>query len=126
MSVSERRRLIVFSQVKQGAISVAEAARSLGLSERQGRRLWKRFSQQGDAGLIHGLRGKPGNARHGALRAQALAVYRQKYATCNAAHAAVLLRDREKLAVPLEKAIKSMTITSRRSDQRRGAQSGSP
>ena len=68
MSANERRRLIVFRQVKHEAISVAEAARSLGLSERQSRRLWKRFRLQGDAGLIHGLRGQPGNAAHGALR----------------------------------------------------------
>lgn len=99
MSVRERRRLIVFSQVQKKAIGVAEAARLLGLSERQGRRLWKRYLQQGDRGLIHGLRGRPGNAGHGALRAQVLAVYGQKYAPCNAAHAAVLLQSREKLAV---------------------------
>jgi transposase len=99
MSASERRRLVVFSQVKQGAMSVAEAARSLGLSERQGRRLWKRYGQEGDAGLIHGLRGKKGNASREELRAKVLAVYRQKYAACNAAHAAVLLESREKLAV---------------------------
>jgi transposase len=99
MSGSERRRLIVFSQVKQGAISVAEAARSLGLSQRQGRRLWKRYKQKGDAGLIHGLRGKPGNASRGALRARVLALYREKYALCNASHAVALLRAREKLAI---------------------------
>jgi transposase len=100
MSASERRRLIVFSQVKQGAISVAEAARSLGLSERQGRRLWKRYCQKGDAGLIHGLRGKKGNACREALRGKVLALYRLKYAACNVSHAAVLLREREKLTIP--------------------------
>jgi len=99
MSVGERRRLVVLSQVKKKAISVAEAARSLGLSERHGRRLWKRYLQQGDKGLIHGLRGQPGNAGHATLRAKVLAVYSQKYAACNAAHAAVLLQSREKLAV---------------------------
>jgi len=99
MSVRERRRLIVFSQVKNQAISVAEAARSLGLSERQARRLWKRSGQKGDAGLIHGLRGKKGNASREALRRQVLALYRQKYAACNAAHAVALLKSRDHLAV---------------------------
>jgi transposase len=99
MSARERRRLIVFSQVKQQAISVAEAARSLGLSERQARRLWKRYQQKGDAGLIHGLRGKPGNASRAALRVQVLALYRQKYRPCNAAHAVALLKSRDKLAI---------------------------
>jgi transposase len=99
MSARERRRLIVFSQVKKEAISVAEAARSLGLSERQARRLWKRYGQKGDAGLIHGLRGKKGNASRDALRAKALALYRQHYAACNAAHAVALLKSRDKLAL---------------------------
>jgi transposase len=99
MSASERRRLIVFSQVKQGAISVAEAARSLGLSERQGRRVWKRYRQKGDRGLIHGLRGRTGNAGREALRAEVVALYRQKYAACNASHAAVLMLEKQKLAI---------------------------
>jgi transposase len=99
MSGRERRRLIVFSQVKQGAISVAEAARSLELSERQGRRLWKRYGQQGDAGLIHGLRGQKGNACRERLREKVLALYRQKYSRCNAAHAAALLGAQEKLVL---------------------------
>jgi transposase len=99
MSGSERRRLIVFSQVRQGAISVAEAARSLGLSERQGWRWWKRYREKGDAGLVHGLRGKEGNARRETLRARVLALYRQKYAICNASHAAALMLRQEKLAI---------------------------
>jgi transposase len=99
MSDGERRRLIVFSQVKKRAISVAEAARSLRLSERQARRLWKRYGQKGDAGLIHGLRGKKGNASREVLRVQVLALYRQKYAACNAAHAVALLKSRDHLAV---------------------------
>ena len=99
MIARERRRLIVFSQVKQGAISVAEAARSLGLSERQGRRVWKHYRQKGDGGLIHGLRGRKGNAGREALRVRALGLYRQKYAVCNASHAAMLMLEKEKLSV---------------------------
>jgi len=99
MSARERRRLIVFSQVKQSAISVAEAARSLSLSVRQGRRVWKQYREKGDAGLIHGLRGQKGNASREALRAKVLALYRQKYAACNASHAAMLMLEKEKVAV---------------------------
>lgn len=99
MSARERRRLIVFSQVKQQAISVAEAARSLELSGRQSRRLWKRYKEKGDAGLVHGLRGKKGNASREALRAKVLELYRQKYAACNVSHAAMLLLEKEKLAI---------------------------
>ncbi len=99
MSATERRRLTVFSRVKERAISVAEAARLLELSKRQARRLFKRYRQKGDAGLIHGLRGRSGNAAHGALREKVVALCRTKLRGFNAAHAAEFLA-LEKLPVP--------------------------
>jgi transposase len=99
MSARERQRLIVFSQVKKRAISVAEAGRLLGLSERQARRWGKRYREKGDAGLIHGLRGQPGNAAHGELRGQVLAACRNKYPGFSSAHARDFLA-KDKLPVP--------------------------
>ena len=99
MSRIERRRLETFSRVKEQAISVAHAGRLLGLSERQARRVWKRYKRQGDAGLIHGLRGRACNASDTALQARVLAVYRQKYRGVGAGHAADILADDEKLLV---------------------------
>ena len=100
MNTRERRRLEVFSRVKEQGLSVAKAADLLGLSERQARRLWKRYGQQGDAGLVHGLRGQAANAGHGALRERVLAVYREKYVAFTAAHAGDMLRRQEQLQVP--------------------------
>src|SRR5271168_828157 len=97
MSASERRRLTEFSRVRDGLCSVAETARRLGLSERQGRRLWKRYRRDGDAGLIHQLRGKASNAARKSVRGEALALYRRKYAGFGAAHAADLLGRDERL-----------------------------
>lgn len=91
MSGRERRRLEMFSQVKTGRISVSEASRRLGLSERQARRLWRRYLEVGDGGLTHGLRGRAGNAGKKRLRERALALYRRKYAGLGAAHAAELM-----------------------------------
>ena len=99
MSMTERRRLMVFSQVQERAISVAEAGRLLTLSERQAQRLWHRYREQGDGGLIHGLRGRPGNAAHPELQARVLAAYRARYGGFSAAHAAEFLA-REDLPVP--------------------------
>lgn len=99
MSAMERRRLTVLSRVKERTISVAEAQRLLGLSERQTQRLWKRYRERGDAGLIHGLRGRASNAAHGELKAQVLAAYRAQYRGFSAAHATEFLA-REKLTVP--------------------------
>jgi hypothetical protein len=57
----ERDRLEVFGRVKRGEPKVAAAAGLLGLSVRQGRRVWERFKGSGAAGLAHGLRGRASN-----------------------------------------------------------------
>jgi transposase len=88
MSVSERVRLAMFSRVKSKELSVAEAGRKLGLSLRQAYRVWKGYRERGDAGLIHGLRGRAGNAAKVALRARVVQRYRERYRGFNAAHAA--------------------------------------
>jgi transposase len=93
MSESERRRLEVFSRVRLGELSVAKAGRMIGISERQARRLWRRYSKEGDAGLIHGLRGRPSNASDVGHRQKVLARYRQRYLEFGAAHAAEHLAD---------------------------------
>ena len=99
MSARERRRLTEFSRVKDQLCSVAEAARRLQLSERQGRRLWAQYQLKQDAGLVHGLRGKPGNAAKTELRIKALALYRRRYLEFGAAHAADLMARDEKCVV---------------------------
>ena len=80
MSPKERRRLAVLSRVKDGNLSLTGAAELLDLSERQAWRVWARYRRAGDAGLVHGLRGQPGNRRGvAAVRKRALALYRQHY-----------------------------------------------
>ena len=81
MSVKERRRLEVMARVRDEGLTVAKASRLLGLSVRQGWRLCKRHREQGDAGLVHGLRGKPSNrATKASVRRAVLTLYREKYA----------------------------------------------
>ncbi len=123
MSELERHRLTVFSQVRLRQISVAKAGRILGISERQSRRLWKRFRHKGDAGLVHGLRGKPGNAAHGELQKRVLKRYRERYLELGPAHAAEHLA-REGLKVPAKSLwrwlkAEKLIVTPRRSDKHR-------
>ena len=81
MSVVERRRLEVFSRVRDGGFSVAEAARLLGISERQAWRLKARYAREGDGGLVHRLRGQASNRKFDdAVRSAVLKLYRAKYA----------------------------------------------
>lgn len=81
MSVAERKRLSILVQVCDGAMSVAAAAVLMGVSERQAWRLKVRYLRDGDAGLVHGLRGKCSNGKtDDAVRSAVLKLYRAKYA----------------------------------------------
>ena len=53
MTQKERERLKVIHRIEQEDLTVALAAESLHLSERQLYRILKRYRQQGDAGLVH-------------------------------------------------------------------------
>ena len=65
MSRRERDRLKVLHGVIQGERPQKEAARLLGLTTRQVRRLVRRIEASGDQGLVHRLRGRPSNRRLG-------------------------------------------------------------
>ena len=100
MSQKERRRLTVLAQVKDGRLSIRAAAELLDLSERQAWRVWARYRDQGDAGLIHGLRGRPGNRRCDAwLRKRALALYGKHYSDFRPKLASEYLLEQHDLAV---------------------------
>jgi len=101
MSVKERRRLEVLSRVKGGELSLVKAAELLGISYRQVKRTWARYQEQGDAGLLHRLRGRASNRLvPGVRKEQALELYREKYAGYGPLLAAECLARDDGLAVP--------------------------
>lgn len=63
LSQTDRDRLVILHQVEQEQLSVAEGARRAGLGVRQFRRVLRRFEREGDAVVVHGLRGRRSN-RH--------------------------------------------------------------
>jgi hypothetical protein len=63
MSTMDRIRLDALGRVKRGELTVVGSAELMRVSLRQARRLWKRFRVDGAAGLLHKLRGRPGNRR---------------------------------------------------------------
>lgn len=80
MSVKERIRKVVFEGVKEGRLSIREASRRLGISYRQGKRIYRRFREKGDAGLVHRGRGRPSNrSTPCSLKDRAVARYRERY-----------------------------------------------
>jgi transposase len=92
MSRKERKRLEAFSRVKMGGMTLVEASELLGLSYRQTKRAWSRYQSEGDAGLVHRLRGRTSN-RHSPekTKQQSLALYRERYADYGATLAAECL-----------------------------------
>ena len=95
MSQQERDVLKVMSAVLSGRRSQAEAARLLGRGVRQIRRIQRRLEQDGDAGVVHQLRGRQSNAaKTGEFQRQVLDVYRRNYCDFGPTLAA------EKLAEP--------------------------
>ena len=105
MSQRERERMVVLSQVQARKLRLAEAADLLEVSYRQVKRLWSRYRQKGDAGLMHGLRGRRGNAagRGEALRTQVVAAYRREYQGFGPTLAAEQLQERQGLRVDHER-----------------------
>jgi len=79
MSRKERERMTVMVGVTERKLTLMQACALMGVSYRQSKRLWKRYQADGDAGLVHRLRGKPSARRKPpALRAQALALYAEE------------------------------------------------
>lgn len=81
MSQKERTRLGIMKQIEAKELSVAAAARLLRLSYRQAKRVWRRYSQQGDAGLVHRGRGRASNRQTDPeVQERILQRYQQRYA----------------------------------------------
>jgi hypothetical protein len=100
MSRKERKRLEAFSRVKAGDLTLVVASGLLGLSYRQAKRAWARYQSQGDAGLVHRLRGRSSNRQsQDQVKQQALALYRQQYADYGPTLAAECLAKEDSLMV---------------------------
>jgi Integrase core domain. len=79
MSGNERERMTVMVGVREAELTLVQAAELMGVCYRQSKRIWKRYQADGDAGLVHRLRGRPSARRKPPeLRAQALARYAEE------------------------------------------------
>jgi transposase len=80
MSKKERSRLVVVSRVKEKQMTIKEASELLGISYRQCQRIYKRYIEEGDKGLLHRNRGRPSNRKKPAeVTERVLALYRERY-----------------------------------------------
>jgi len=80
MSQKELRRVEVLARVRSQQLRVVDASRLLQVSYRQAKRLWKRYHEEGAAGLKHRSAGRVSNRGYPSeFRQQVLAVVREKY-----------------------------------------------
>ena len=80
MSEGERLRKVILEGVREGRVTLKSAALRLGVTYRQLRRIWRRFRDEGDPGLIHRGRGRPSNrSKSVSLRQRAIRRYRERY-----------------------------------------------
>jgi transposase-like protein len=80
MSYEELDRVRVIERVIERRLTQREAARMLGLTDRQVRRLRRSYERDGPEGLVSKHRGRPSNRRLPcALRRETLATVRSRY-----------------------------------------------
>ena len=101
MSGKERKRLEVMSRVKRGELKLVKAAELLELSYRQAKRVYQRYGQEGDRGLVHRLRGRPSNRRSDGRQKRIVQRYQEKYGDFGPTLAAEYLSKEESQAVPI-------------------------
>jgi predicted ArsR family transcriptional regulator len=78
MSREERDELDWLKRPTDGSITQREAAERIGVTDRWVRKLLKRMAKQGDAVVVHGLRGRPSNRKLPTkTQRQALAILKQ-------------------------------------------------
>ena len=80
MSKRELGRVEVLARVRSKQLRVVDAARLMRVSYRQAKRLWKRYGEEGAAGLKHRSAGRPSNrAYEEKFRQKVLRLVREKY-----------------------------------------------
>jgi len=104
LSQKEVHRGHVLEQVAQRSLTLKEAAKIMGISYRQAKRIHKRWQEDGLAGLCHRNRGRQvSHTLSVEMAAIILALHEEVYANFNDTHFTEALADREGIVVSREK-----------------------
>ena len=80
MSKRELARVEVLARVRSKQLRVVDAGRLMQVSYRQAKRLWKRYREEGAAGLQHRSAGQPSHRAHAQkFQRKVLELVREKY-----------------------------------------------
>jgi len=103
LTMGELDRLQVMTRIAERRLTRRKAAGLLKLSERQVRRLYRRFAAGGASGVASRRRGRPSNRRLAdATRERALALLRERYADFGPTFAHQKLTEEHELALSVE------------------------
>jgi transposase len=103
LSQREAHRAKVFGEVRTGDMTLREAAVALKISYRHTRRVYRRFREQGVAGLAHRRRGRPAsNAIEPDLKTRILHLHEQDYGDFNDTHFTEMLDKQDDISVSRE------------------------
>lgn len=103
MSKKERERVGILTRVKAAELSDEDAAIALGVCVRQWYRIKARHGSDGDAGLVHRLRGRTSNRRsEPSLKQQVLALFRERYSDYGPTLFAEMLREHHQITLSAE------------------------
>ncbi len=98
LSTKEQNRLQTLNGVLERHWPMREAAKVMGVSERQGWRILAAYRREGAVALAHGNRGRtPANATPLAICQRVVTMARERYSGVNHTHLAELLAERERI-----------------------------
>ena len=123
MSVRDSLRAGICERLVEKALSEEEAAKRLGLSVRQVRRLKRRVKEEGPTGVIHRSRGRPSPRRTpDVVQAGVVRLYRETYTGWNMVHFAEYLASRHGIRLSRETLRKMLLDEASRPRRRRRKQ----
>lgn len=100
MTKADARKITVMEELLAHRLTVLQATKLLGLSERQVLRLKAEAAENGAVSVLHKGRGRrPANALPQALESRIIAIYRERLSGYNFSHAADVLSDEYGIAV---------------------------
>ena len=119
LTTKEQNRLQTLNGVLEKHWPMREAARIMGVSERQGWRILAAYRKEGAAALAHGNRGRaPANAISPALCHQLITLVKERYSGVNHSHLAELLEEREGIVLSRSTLRRLLTLAGMASPRR--------
>lgn len=101
MNEKERLAKALMQMVVEKKLKLTKVATQLSISYRQVKRIYKRYKEEGDAGLVHKGRGRESNRKHSAQE-KIIARYKEKYLGFGPTLAAEYLAEEDGLMIDHE------------------------